>query len=123
HYNPKEESEKERLYKAMEEATLFFESNLSKNPEALKYLKSRGLEDKTIQDFRIGFAKNDWRELYNHLTMKGFSDREIELAGLAKKPDDQGKGMYDRFRGRIMFPISDSSGRVIAFSGRIFEDD
>ena len=123
-YNPKEGelvfSEKEKLYRAMEEATLFFENNLKENKQAIEYLKSRGLKDETIKDFRIGFAKNDWRELYNHLKIKNFSDKEIELAGLAKKPDDQNKAMYDRFRGRIMFPISDSSGRVIAFSGRIF---
>lgn len=122
-YNPKEESEKERLYKIMEEATSFFESNILKNDAVLLYLKSRGLEEKTISDFRIGFAKNDWRLLYNFLKSKNFSDKDIELAGLAKSPEDKTKGMYDRFRNRVMFPISDSSGRVIAFSGRLFEDD
>lgn len=119
-YNKEKEGEKERLYKAMEEATKFFEKNLVENQEALKYLRERGLENKTIRDFRIGFVKNDWRELYSHLQMIGFTDIEIEKAGLAKKTE---KGMYDRFRGRIMFPISDSSGRIIAFSGRILEDD
>ncbi|MFZ2205764.1 MAG: DNA primase [Minisyncoccia bacterium] len=119
-YNPKEESEKEKIYRAMEESTKFFSDNLLKNKEALEYLKARGLKDETIKDFRIGFAKNDWRELYFHLQKKGFTDMEIEKAGLAKKSE---KGFYDRFRGRIMFPISDSSGRVIAFSGRIFIDD
>jgi DNA primase len=113
------ESEKEKLYRAMEEATKFFENNLAKTPEALQYLKNRGLNEKSIKDFRIGFIKNDWRLLYENLKNK-FSDGEMEKAGLIKKTD---KGYYDRFRGRIMFPINDSSGRVIAFSGRIFEDD
>ncbi|MFA6524324.1 MAG: DNA primase [Candidatus Paceibacterota bacterium] len=122
-YNFKDESEKEKLYRAMEEATKFFENNLVGNKDVLNYLKLRGLEDKTIKNFRIGFANNDWRLLFNYLKSKNFSDKEIELAGLAKKPDDKSKAMYDRFRGRIMFPISDSSGRVIAFSGRIFIDD
>lgn len=117
------ENEKERLYKIMEEATLFFENNLKQNKEALGYLKNRGLEDKTIKDFRIGFAILDWRRLYDYLRSKNFTDIEIEKAGLAKRPDDKMKGMYDRFRGRIMFPICDTSGRVIAFSGRIHEDD
>jgi len=117
------ESEKEKLYRAMEEACLYFENNLEKNQEALGYLKSRGLTEKSIKDFRIGFAKLDWRLLYSHLKDKGFGDHEIERAGLAKKPDDANKAMYDRFRGRIMFPIADSSGRVVAFSGRIFIDD
>jgi DNA primase len=114
----KTQSEKEKLYEAMEEATLFFENNLIKNGEVLQYLKNRGLNEKSIKDFRIGFIKNDWRLLYENLKNK-FSDSELEKAGLIKKTD---KGYYDRFRGRIMFPIADSSGRVIAFSGRIFEE-
>jgi len=117
-YNKEAESEKEKLYRAMEEATLFFENNLKENNEAIEYLKSRGLKDETIKDFRIGFIKDAWRELYSHLQKIGFTDIEIERAGLAKKSE---KGMYDRFRSRIMFPISDSSGRIIAFSGRLFE--
>lgn len=119
----KNQSEKERLYEAMEEATQYFEANLVKNLKILEYLKSRGLTDKSIKDFRIGYALPEWRELYSYLNKKGFTDIEIEKAGLAKKPDDKSKGMYDRFRGRIIFPIADSSSRVIAFSGRIFIDD
>jgi len=115
--------EKEKLYEIMEEAAKFFENNLVANKEALGYLKARGLEDKTIKDFRIGFAILDWRKLYEYLKSKGFTDNEIEKAGLAKKPEEAGKAMYDRFRGRVMFPISDSSGRIIAFSGRILVDD
>ncbi len=117
------ESEKEKLYRAMEESTLYFENNLKENKEIQDYLKSRGLNEKSIKDFRIGYALLDWRKLYDYLKSKNFSDNEIERAGLGKKPDDANKAMYDRFRGRIMFPISDSSGRVIAFSGRIFIDD
>jgi DNA primase len=75
------------------------------------------LEDITVKSFRVGFVENEWRLLYNFLKKKEFSDLEMEKAGLVKKTD---KGYYDRFRGRIMFPIADSSGRVIAFSGRIF---
>ena len=113
-------SEKEKLYEVMEEATKFYESNLTKNKEVSEYLHSRGLTDKSIKDFRIGFAILDWRLLYSHLKTKGFSDVELERAGLAKKTE---KGYYDRFRGRIMFPIADSSGRIVAFSGRLFVDD
>ena len=123
-FNPKEGelvfSEKEKLYRIMEEASLFFEKNLKDNTEVLSYLKDRGLNDESIKNFRIGFVKNDWRELYTYLTGKGFKDSELEKAGLVKKTE---KGFYDRFRGRIMFPMSDSSGRIVAFSGRIFVDD
>jgi len=122
-YNPKDQknqSEKERLYEVMEEATVFFEKNLKENVEVLTYLKNRGLNDESIKNFRIGFIKNDWRELFSYLKSHAFDDSVIEKAGLVKKTE---KGFYDRFRGRIMFPITDSSGRVIAFSGRIFIDD
>jgi DNA primase len=117
------QSEKDRLMKAMEESVIYFSNNLFKNAEVLEYLKSRGLNEKSIKDFRIGYALDDWRLLYNHLKTAGFSDADIEKAGLAKKPEDASKGMYDRFRNRIMFPIADTSGRVIAFSGRLFKDD
>jgi DNA primase len=112
------ESEKEKLYRAMEDATKYYENNLKDSPEVLEYLKARGLTEKSITDFRIGYIKNDWRLLYEFLKNK-FADAELEKAGLIKKTE---KGYYDRFRGRIMFPIADSSGRIIAFSGRIFDD-
>jgi len=117
-FNPEKESEKEVLYRIMEDTTNFFVGNLSQNTLVINYLKQRGLEEKSIVDFRIGFIKNEWRDLYQFLAKKGYKDNEIEKAGLAKKTE---KGMYDRFRGRIIFPIADSSGRIIAFSGRIFE--
>jgi DNA primase len=120
HFDPKEESEKEKLYRIMETATLFFEKNLVNTQNALSYLKNRGLNDESVKNFRIGYIRNDWRELYSYLKKNYWQDSDIVKAGLAKKTE---KGFYDRFRGRIMFPISDSSGRVIAFSGRIFPDD
>src|SRR3989344_2690996 len=80
--NKEEKSEKEKLYEIMEEATKFFESNLTQNKSAQEYLKARGLEEKTIRDFRIGYAPLDWRTLYDYLKSKNFSDKEIESAGL-----------------------------------------
>ncbi|MEO5635413.1 MAG: DNA primase [Candidatus Paceibacterota bacterium] len=118
--------EKERLYKAMEESAKYFSQNLAENKVVSEYLKSRGLTEKSITDFSIGYAMADWRELHSYLSKKGFTDIEMEKAGLVKRADqDKGEARrpYDRFRGRVMFPISDSSGRVIAFSGRIFVDD
>ncbi len=119
-FSPEKEGEKEKLYRAMAEATKYFENNLKDNFEVLKYLKDRGLTEESIKNFNLGFIKDDWRLLYAHLKNKGFTDSEIENAGLVKKTD---RGYYDRFRGRIMFPIADTSGRVIAFSGRLFKDD
>lgn len=122
-YKGKEKNNKSDLYSIMEEATRYFEENLRNNKEAPSYLKGRGLNQNTIKEFRIGFSKNEWRDLTPHLRKKGFKDKEILESGLSKRPDDNQKGeIYDRFRGRIMFPINDSSGRVVAFSGRIFEE-
>ena len=122
-------SEKERLYAVLEEATVFFEKTLrgefpltaSVAIEAREYVKKRGITDETAKKFRIGFAVNDWRQLCTYLKSKGYKDADIEKAGLSKQVD--AKAPYDRFRDRIMFPIADSSGRIIAFSGRILHDD
>lgn len=110
--------ERERMYMALEEATTFFENNLEKDRTAREYLALRGLNAQTMQKFRVGFALDRWNSLYDHLRKNGYTDRELEHVGLIKRGD---KGRYyDRFRSRIIFPISDSAGRVVAFSGRIF---
>jgi len=122
-------NEKEAIFNALEAATQFFESNLPKSQSALKYLEKRGLTEKTIKDWRIGFVADDWRTLYDYLNARKFSDSEIEQAGLIKQKEmtplrqgSAGQGFYDRFRGRIMFPIRDSAGRVVGFSGRILPE-
>ncbi len=122
---PELKSERDHLYEIMETATEFYEAALwnTGNIAALEYLKKRGLTEETIKEFRLGFALNDWRTLYTYLKNKKYTDAEIEKAGLTKRAEQAEKGFYDRFRGRIMFPISDSGGRVIAFTGRILEDD
>jgi DNA primase len=119
-FKSKEKDKTDIFYDIMEEATSFFESNFSLNHEARSYLLDRGLNDISIKSFRIGFAQDSWTSLLEHLSRKGFRREDIEIVGLIKKKDDR---FYDRFRSRIMFPISDSSGRVIAFSGRIFKKD
>ncbi|MBU1046934.1 DNA primase [Patescibacteria group bacterium] len=118
--NPEKVSEKNRIYNVLEKTTTFFENNLWENKEALDYLKERGLEEKIIKQFRLGFALNEWESLYSHLKSNGYMDTEIEKAGLIKKKT-QGGGYYDRFRSRIIFPLFDNSDRPVAFSGRLFE--
>lgn len=112
--------ERDILFAVMEEATKFFQTQIKTHPKSLEYLHRRGLEDKTIESFRLGFAPADWRKLKDYLEAKGFSEKHVEHAGLIKKTPH---GAYDRFRSRIMFPIFDTSGRVVAFSGRIFIED
>ena len=117
-YDSNEKREdKDKLYEVMESATEYFEKQFANTPEARAYLLGRGLTDITIALFRIGYAPNSWRSLSDALIKNGYSEKELEDVGLIKRSE---KGVYDRFRGRIIFPISDSSGRVIAFSGRTF---
>ncbi len=120
--------DKERWLSCMEDATSFYENNLANYPEARAYLLSRGLSNETIAQFRIGYAKDEWRSVSDYLIKKGYSKKDLETVGLIKIKESGGNSegennSYDRFRSRIMFPISDSSGRVIAFSGRIFGRD
>jgi len=118
--NIKMKNDKEAIFNALEAATQFFESNLPKSKSAQDYLAKRGLTEKTIKDWRIGFVADDWRTLYDYLAIRKFSDSEIEQAGLIKRNE---RSFYDRFRGRIMFPIRDSAGRVVGFSGRILPEN
>lgn len=124
-HNREKDSPKDRLYEVLEHATAYYVNELGKNKEALAYLTRRGLTRETIESFRIGYAPNEWRSVSNYLKDKKYSDEEIAGAGLTKISEKTTAvgGAYDRFRGRIMFPIADSSGRIIAFSGRILHDD
>lgn len=123
--NVREESktEKDKLYAALEDATLYFESKLSDNPEALEYLKSRGLTDESIKLWQIGYAPEEWRGLKDHLEKVGYTKEVLLKVGLIKQGDDQVKEPYDVFRGRLVFPLFDASGKVIAFSGRALKQD
>ncbi len=124
--SPEERQRAERkktLYDVVEAATLYFERAL-RQPEgahALAYLKERGLSDETIQKFRLGFAPDKREALKSALGPQGHSDAELEAAGLIIKRDDG--STYERFRGRVMFPILDRRARVVAFGGRIMGSD
>ncbi len=129
---PGERDMRERLFAALAEANEFFVLNLASRTDAMDYLVTRGLTKETIREWTLGYAPKEWQSLHGYLLGKGFTENELERAGLIKKPDtglpaQAGEAgthrYYDRFRGRIMFPIRDVSNRVIAFSGRIFEDD
>lgn len=114
---PEDRSERETLYAILEEATQYFETELTKAPKAEEYLLSRGVTDVTRAKWRIGFAPAEWRNLTTHLKTKGFSQDLIVKAGLAKG-SERSADLYDVFRDRIMFPIADTSGRPVGFSGR-----
>ena len=108
--------EKKDSYTILEKACLFFQNHLQKNIQAQEYLAKRGLNEQTIKQFRIGFIPDEWNLLYTELK-NSFDEKEILESGLVIKHEN-GR-VYDRFRGRIMFPIFDSNGKVIAFTGRV----
>lgn len=124
--DPKKKTERERQYDVLNEASGFFEASLAKKPAATDYLTRRGVKPETIAKWRIGYApgppEHGWRETKDHLAGKQFTREELQKAGLIKG-FDTGKEPYDLFRDRIMFPIFDASGRVVAFSGRILSTD
>ncbi|MBX4198712.1 DNA primase [Candidatus Parcubacteria bacterium] len=114
----------DKLYDALEEAAAFFESGLEASAEAKKYLASRGVSDESVKEWRLGYVPEDWRLLREHMLGKGYDDVTLTKAGLIKMSvDHKDKEPYDVFRGRVIFPIFDASGRVIAFSGRALAPD
>ena len=113
---------RERLLELNKEAARYFYANLS-TPQAepgRSYLARRGLSRRTITNFGLGYAFPEWDGLLRAMTEKGYTKRELLDAGLAVSTD---KGrIYDRFRGRVMFPIIDLRGNVIGFGGRVLDD-
>ncbi len=160
--NQKDESERDQLFRIMEDAAKFFEDQYARSKDAQEYVKGRGIKPETKEAFRIGWAPEGWTHLFEYLKKKGWGQVVIEKAGLIKKkdrnveevatkrtlsspageatrssssslgpkaisgqlsPHSLAASYYDRFRGRVMFPISDSSGRIVAFTGRILKED
>ena len=118
-----ERQRRERIFELNKQAARYFHSRLlSKEGErALRYLLNRGLTKKTITSFGLGYAMPEWDGLIRAMKEKGFSDNELESAWLARR--GRSGGLYDAFRDRVMFPIIDIRGNVIAFGGRIIEGD
>ena len=115
-------SKKERLREAMNRASEWYAGHL-KGSTAEKYAKSRNLTDETIRTWRLGFAPDAWRALLEALTAEGFTIQELLAAGLIKEADGKQGTYYDRFRNRLIFPIRDIAGRVVAFTGRALAAD
>jgi DNA primase len=115
---------KDQLLKLHEAITLRWQQCLAGEAAgqiARDYLEKRGVSPDAVKEFRIGAAPDSWDDTVNWAKSKGFSPELCEQAGLILKRDSG--GYYDRFRGRLMFPICDEQGRVIAFSGRVLQGD
>jgi DNA primase len=108
--------EERSLHDLMEAAAGYFEGHLTGAPR--DYLAGRGLSDETLRAFRVGYAPADGAALPAHLTAQGFTAAQVVEAGLAR-PSTRGAGVYAFFRDRVVFPVTDMRGRVIAFGGRV----
>lgn len=111
------------LYELHEIAADFYHKQLfsSKGSEALQYLRNRGFDEAVLKQFLVGFAPDEWDALFRKLELNRYSPNLLEKSGLFVRKE--GNNFYDRFRNRIMFPIKNISGRVIAFGGRAMDPD
>jgi DNA primase len=114
------------LHEVMSRAARFFEQNLADNPRGRDYLAGRGIDAPTAAKFCLGYAPDSWNALLNRFGVQEEERRRLLQAGLIIERDTQGgerrAGFYDRFRDRLMFPIRDSRGRVLAFGGRVIDN-
>ena len=115
-------SKRDRAREAMARAQLWYAAQLP-GSAAEAYAKKRGLGEKTIKGWGLGYAPEGWRALLEAMTAEGFSVQELLAAGLIKEADGKPGTYYDRFRNRLMFPIRDVAGRVVAFTGRALAAD
>lgn len=125
--SPQEErrrQQRERLYRVNELAADYFHQTLMEQPVGevgRQYLKRRGYGRKAAGEYRLGYALEEWEALGRTLQQQGTNVEDARTLGLIR-PREQGGGDYDLFRGRLMFPIYDLSGRVVAFGGRVLGD-
>ena len=119
-----QEDQRDRLYRLLEASAKFFEESLKggQGGDARRYLDKRGLQRETLAAFRLGFAPNSRSAVKEHLKAQGFSLADMAASGMLIAGEDIPEP-YDRFRNRVMFPIQDQKGRVIAFGGRALDKD
>lgn len=112
------------LHDLVEQAARWFEQQLHgpTGRAGLEYFQRRGLDTEAMARFRLGYAPGDSGALRQHLLKLGFGEEDMLTAGLLRRPDD-GRAPYAFFRNRVMFPVTDRRGRVVAFGGRILEGD
>lgn len=113
----------DRIREAVARAEAFFARHLTKESSAYAYALSRGVTSETISLWNLGYAPDGWRTLFDELSAGGFSTAELLSAGLIKEAEGKPGTYYDRFRNRLMFPIRDSAGRTVAFTGRALASD
>lgn len=118
----REYSEKERVLRANNIACAFFRSMLTKSTAAQEYINKRDITKEAVERYKLGYAPDSWDGLLNYLLSQRVSPADAVKAGLIK-PRENSPGFYDMFRDRLIFPIFDTSERIIAFGGRTFGDE
>jgi DNA primase len=124
--SPEKKEKKHSLINVHQDATKFYEKNLNDSRDGekvLAYLDKRGLTKETIHEFRLGFAPDSYDETYKHLLSKGYDKAVLVESGIASTKETDLSKIFDRFRLRLMFPIFDKNGKVIAFGGRALKND
>lgn len=119
------EEQNERLVNLLEEAVTFFRHHLLQTPAgrpALEYLKKRGIQPETMEAFGLGYAPDSWDACLRYFTAKNYTPEELLRAGLVTERQE-GEGVYDRFRNRILFPIRNPTGHMAGFGARILNPD
>ena len=116
-------SSRTKIYAIMEMANKFFINNLLNDNRALSYLEGRGINKEVISEYQIGYAKNNFSSLHMHLLDKGLPNEDILLAGLIIKSEKKKNNYYDRYRDRIIFPITNTYGKIVGFGGRVINKD
>ena len=112
---------KQVQYNIHKEAARYYYKNLKKSKSALDYLNKREISSKTIIKFGLGYAIDDWEGLYQHLLKKNYSIDDIALSGLVIQRKNQKDHFYDRFRNRLVFPVFNLTNKVVAFGGRVLD--
>lgn len=118
------ERQRERLYRVNEVAAAYFHQLLMEHPSgepARQYMKVRGYGRKAAGEYQIGFSLDSWDGLRKHLEVQGLAAADARTLGLIR-PGKQDRGDYDLFRGRLIFPVYDLAGRIVAFAGRVLDD-
>ena len=118
-----DQGQKARIYEANAAAAKYFQDQLMTDPAipGRDFLKSRGFDKSAAELFGVGFAPKGWNNLTDHLKASGFTEEELITASLSSKGE---RGLYDKFRGRLIWPIRDTSNQVIGFGARkLFDDD
>ncbi len=124
-YSPEFRNQKTKVLDILELSAKYYHQlllNDSEAQEARTYLKKRAIDKETISQFNLGYSKDSWNDLLNYLKKQGFREMDIEASGLILKSKKDGK-FYDRFRGRLMFPINNIFGQGIGFTARILKPD